>query len=252
VKGTAFTEIQDRFQAAIAVSVDMPIEIMGRVETVVIPEAPRAGSDMAVAYHVGAPTLIRTDPALLDALKELADPTRAIAPGEFRHWAADLGWKFVDGADQHVISRDKLRVPSFPSGVRLVGPGRESLDDRALIAGLLDASDPDDVSEAEFAMDGLDPHIVGLVDEAGAMIAMASGRIWENDSDFDDIGVLTRPDRRGQGLGGTVVAAFCIESFDRLRLPLYRCNWNRVASKALAVSLGFELVGQLTAVASNS
>lgn len=251
MKGTAFTEIEDRFQAFIAASADVPIEAMGRVETIVIPEAPRAGSDMAVAYHVGAPTLIRGDPSLLDALRELADPTRAIAPGEFRRWATDVGWEFVDGADWHVISRDKLRVPSLPSGVRLVGLGRESLDDRALIAGLLDESDPDDVNEAEFAMDDLDPHIVGLVDKAGAMIAMASGRIWENDPAFDDIGVLTHPDRRGQGLGGAVVAAFCIESFDQFRLPLYRCNWSRTASKALAVSLGFELVGQLTAVASN-
>jgi hypothetical protein len=61
----------------------------------VIPEASRAGSYMAVAYYVGAPTLIRTDPSLLDVLRELADPTRAIAPGEFRRWAADIGWQFV-------------------------------------------------------------------------------------------------------------------------------------------------------------
>jgi hypothetical protein len=83
----------------------------------------------------------------------LVDPARAIAPGEFRRWATDVGRKFVDGADLHVISRDNLRVPSLPSGVRLVVVDRERRDDRALIMGLIDARDPDDVDEAEFAMD---------------------------------------------------------------------------------------------------
>lgn len=244
----SFAQIRTRYLAAIAAATGAAS--LDRVETVVVPERNRAGSGMAVAYHVGSPTRIRADPALAGALDELTSSTIAVDADAFRSWACERGWRFVDGGDLHIVSPDQLRVRALPPGAELVELDGAGADDRSRIADFLGASDYDDVDAAEFDIEDLDPHIVGLIDDRRRLIAMASGRIWENDPDFDDIAVMTRPDHRGEGWGAAVVAAFCVASFERDRLPLYRCNWSRVASKALASSLGFQLVGQLTAVAS--
>ncbi|NNF55536.1 MAG: GNAT family N-acetyltransferase, partial [Acidimicrobiales bacterium] len=82
----------------------------------------------------------------------------------------------------------------------------------------------------------------------GRIEALAAGRRWEEDEQFDDIAVLVRDDRRGQGWGTAVVGALCRSSFELDRLPLYRCNWSRTASKALALRLGFQRVGTLVAI----
>ncbi len=123
--------------------------------------------------------------------------------------------------------------------------------DVATITELIEASDPDDVDDAEIELDDLDPMIVGLVDGQGRMGSYASGRWWDGDQLFDDIGVLTRTDVRGRGWGSAAVAAFCRASLDAGRLPLYRCNRSNTGSRALALSVGFRESFSLLAVTPN-
>jgi len=248
VTDLTFEQIEARYLAAIEAGAGLAAGAPARLETLVLPKDDRADSGMAVAYHVGSPTLIRTDAALAPALDELADDTAAIDSEAFQAWAVARGWELMDGADQHIAARSELRVSPLPAATRLVALDRELPGDRSLILALFDDSDPDDVDAAEFEMDDLDPHIVGLVDETGCLGALVSARPWHDDDRFDDIGVLTHEKYRGQGWGASLTATFCVSSFDEGRYPLYRCNWSRVASKALALSLGFQLIGHVSAV----
>ena len=243
-----FDQIKQRYLAAIEAGAGLPAGGLGRVETLVLAEADREDSAMAVAYHVGCPTLIRTDPALAEELSELASPVMAINAKGFEAWSANRGWTLIDGGDQHIASRDQLRLSPLPPTARMVVLDRDVPSDRSLMAALFDASDPDDVDSAELDIDDLDPHIIGLLDPTHKLGALVSGRPWHDDDGFDDIGVLTHDQYRGQGWGAAAVSTFCVASFDRGRIPLYRCNWSRVASKALAMSLGFQLIGHVTAV----
>lgn len=240
-------QLADKYHAALAASMEIDVAGFSRVETVVRVEQERAGSGMAVAYHVGAPTVIRTDPALADAIDRLANPSRALSAEDFRIWAESRDWQFIDGGDQHLVSRPDLQMRSLPSGAEIRRLERENAADHRLIADLFARSDPDDVEEAEFELDDLDPFILGLIDREGDLRSIVSGCVWDEDGDFDDIGVLTDESVRGQGWGSAVVSSFCIASFDRGRIPLYRCNWSRTASKALAMGLGFQLMGQVSA-----
>ncbi len=248
VDDLTFDEIKQRYLAAIEAGARLPAGGLNNVETLVLPEADREGSAMAVAYHIGSPTLIRTDPALADALSELASPTTAIDADAFHAWSTSRGWTVMDGADQHIAAPDQLRSRLLPPTSRLVSLDRDVPADRSSMAALFDANDPEDVDSAEFDMDDLDPHIIGLVDQTDKLGALVSGRPWHDDEGFDDIGVMTHEQYRGQGWGGAAVSAFCLASFERGRMPLYRCNWSRVASKALALSVGFQFIGHVSAV----
>jgi len=244
----SFSLIADKYVAALLSSMDVDAEQATSIQTLVRSEADRADSGLAVAYHIGNLTVIRADPALAADIAPLATPTKALTSDRFEQWAMARNWRFIDGGDHHVIDRAGLHMRPLPSAAHLRELDREDLGDRILVAALLAANDPDDVDEAEFAMDDLDPFILGLIDATGALRVIVSGRVCDDDNDFDDIGVLTDEQLRGQGWGSAAVSAFCVASFKRGRLPLYRCAWSRTASKALAMSLGFKLVGQVSAV----
>lgn len=244
----SLSQITARYLSSVLSSMDVDPVKATQPHTDVRPEIDRTESGMAVAYHVGQPTVIRTDPALVDPLADLVDPQHAVTSSEFRHWATARGWRFIDGGDHHLIDQATLKTTSLPSTARLVQLDGGDDTDRARIAPFLARNDPDDVDEAEFAMDDLDPFILGLVDGDDELRALVSGRVWEVDEAFDDIGVLVDGDLRGAGWGSAAVGAFCAASFDRGRIPFYRCSWSRTASKALAAGLGFSLVGQVTAV----
>lgn len=253
-----FEDIHSRFFEAIASAAGVPRSALHQEQTLLLPEIDRAGSDMAVSYHIGAATLIRTDPSLTGALAKLVSPIQAIDIAGMQAWAANNEWEFIDGADFHVLSTEQLTAPpstatSSDAATQVTALKRIQLDrdvsaDRSLIAALLEANEPQDVEAAEFEMDDLDPHIVGALDQNGILAAMASDRVWDEDPVFDDIGVLVDTKWQRQGLGASLVHTFCHQSFERARLPLYRCNWSRGPSKALASSLGFQLVAQVSAL----
>ncbi len=244
----SFDDIQRKHLAAIAAACGLPLERFETAQTLCVTEEARTDSGMAVAYHVGRPTIIRVDPALAEQVGALVDPTTSISSSDFASWAERRGWNVIGGGDQHLITSSDLVIKPMPEAAQLIELDRTNDADRTLISTLLDENDPDDVDEAEFDLDDLDPHILGLVDGDGRLNSMVSGRFWEEDEDFDDIGILTHERVRGQGWGAAAVSAFCVASFDRGRVPLYRCDWSRTASKALAMSLGFQLVGQVSAV----
>lgn len=245
-------QITNTYLAALWSSMELDPQQLDSPQTLIRSEPDRVESDMAVAYHLGPLTVIRTDPALADDVQELVSPDETLDAERFKAWATERGWLFIDGGDQHLIDSSGLRVAPIPAGAELQDLDRENADHRSLIADFVARNDPEDVEEAEVELDNLDPLIIGLVDGTGAVRAMASGRVWDDEESFDDIGVLVDDELRGQGWGAAVVSALCQASFAAGRLPLYRCNWSRTASKALAMSLGFTLVAQVSAVGPES
>lgn len=240
--------VKSKHLTALMSEAGIDVDVAAKPQTIVRPEADRADSRMAVAYLIGQATVVRCDPAMAAELDDVASATATMSSDAFEAWALERGWEFIDGNDQHVLSADALQARSVPAGATLFELDRENPEHQRLIAALLERNDADDVEEAEFDLDDLDPHIVGLLDDGGELRALASARVWDTDGDFDDIGVLTDEPIRGQGWGAAVVSAFCEASFARGRLPLYRCNWSRTASKATALSLGFEANMRLSAV----
>lgn len=246
----SFDEVEIRYRRAIALDANVAPEALDRPQTLVLTEADRAGSGLAVAYHIGAPTLIRTDPDLAPQLQELNDPQVPLTSEAFQAWADQAGIGFFNGGDQHIMAAENLVDRPLPdgAGLRILDPDQAEV--RAVVSELLTSSDPEDVDAAEFELDDLDRHMLGLFDGSGALGALVSGRPWGSEDEFDDIGILVRDDLRGHGWGASAVTELCRRSFELGRLPIYRCNWDRPASKATALAVGFQLVGRLTAVGS--
>jgi hypothetical protein len=244
-----FDDLQRLYRQAIAETVRIPIEEFDRPQTLVVGETERSGSAMAVAYHLGETTVVRCDPDLVASLDPLVDTTRGLDSETFWARAEGLGLRYVNGGDQRVVPMAELVDPPHADGehLRVVDP--DSPADRQSVVDRLDSCDPEDVDAADYEPGQYDPRIIGLCDDAtGRLLVLASSRPWTDQSPFDDIGVLAADSHRGRGLGRCAVKALCDLMVTADRLPLYRNNWDRPASAALARSLGFRLVAQLTAV----
>jgi GNAT superfamily N-acetyltransferase len=197
---------------------------------------------------VGSFTIVWADPGVVGTVRSLESDTAAFPVEGVRDWATDRGAEYLGGAYGHLIGRGMIAPSPVPPGTVLLEIDRDDEGHRALIRDLTAGCDADDIDAAEVEMDDLDPVIVGLIDGGGRLVGMAGERPWRLDPGFGDIGVLVRPDGRRRGHGRAAVAALCRWDFENGRLPLYRCTWDRAASRRLALSVGFRQVSNLAAV----
>ncbi len=232
--------IEARFHTALAHAMGLDLGRFDTAATIVLSEPDRVGSGYVAVCRIRQLTCVRADPALALGVEELTDPHSSLSFDDAREWAKRSGWVVVDGADHHLVTASDLapRVP--PQRASVVFLDRDDPVDHRRIAELIEACDADDLDEAEIDIEDLDPIIVALLDDQGRLGSFVSGRRWTQDERFDDIGVITRDDLRGKGWGSANVAAFSRRCFELDRLPLYRCNWSRTASKALVTGLGFK------------
>jgi hypothetical protein len=214
--------------------------------TTVVGASDRDGSTTAVVYPLDGRTIVWCAPALVERLAPLGGEHPASIE-EVVAAAEHLGGSFV-GAGRHRVMRGSPRITDT-GGHRLVTLDRDEPDDRARLAAFVSACPPDDLDEAELDMDDLDPAIAALVDREGAIVAYASARPWDVAPEFDDIAVITRPDRRGLGLAAAVVGAFSRRRLDAGRLLFYNCDVENTGSNAVAERVGFELVCSVGAIA---
>ena len=242
-------EIAVRYRDVIADSAGVTTDDLERWQTLILPEQERAESELAVAYHVGAPTLIRTDPSLADRLAPLASASVALTSQAIRDRVADIGFDFINGGDQHLLSAGDLRRRPLPDGSTMRRLDGDAPADRAMIVELLQRCDPEDVDAGELEVDDIDPFAIGVIDDSSGLLgALASARPWTPESIFDDIGIITATEHRAQGWGSYAVSTLCRLIFEHDRLPVYRNNWDNPASKGLARAVGFHLAGHLTAI----
>ncbi len=209
----------------------------------VVPAIDRLGERRVTLYHVGALAVIWTDPDLADELSAWHRRSTTPTFEEFRAWAIDAGANMLGHGLEHLLTDSYRPVPWSPELTVLDGRSAAGVE---LVRTLLDECSDEDLDEAEFEIDALDPYLVGWVD-AGRLLALAGGRPEPVRPDCMDIGVLVHPDERRHGHGAAVVAATAAEVIAAGHLPLYRCASTNVGSSRLCRSVGFELVLELEA-----
>lgn len=168
--------------------------------------------------------------------------------------------------DEELVSDRRLlelMLPEHP-GARALGaarllyceePGEPTLQEPATVSfdpadaqGVTSRCPADDVTvsgvaDAEWtATLMLDPESPEGPDAAAA----SCRRIWNHT--LAHLGVLTRPDRRGRGLGGRIAAIAAEEAFVEGLVPQWRVDFENEASQRIARQLGFSEAGTQTTV----
>ena len=150
----------------------------------------------------------------------------------------------LNGADHlyflPAAEQDAVRAETPAAGVRKL-----TADDAELWARFVEEAPEDDLDDAYVELD----HwlVFGAIVD-GRLVAAASMYPWD-DSTLADLGVITLPEVRGQGLARATVRAMSAEALRRGSEPQYRCQLDNAASIALAASAGFALYGEWDVVA---
>jgi len=92
-----------------------------------------------------------------------------------------------------------------------------------------------DLQEGQLSIE--DPVIVGCFDK-DKLVSVASYWFWGDG--LADIGVVTHPDYRQNGIGKALISNLCNFGFELDRINVYRHNQNNLASRNLALSLNFK------------
>lgn len=230
-----------RYLEGLAARFEIPVELFEIPGSSVVPEAERRATGRVSHLHIGRRSLIWTDPDLLGDLSRWSTRATAIGFDEFRTWAVGHGAVLLGHGLEHLL-------PGFIRPV--VGASQLSVLDGESSAGietvrtLLDECSEDDLDEAEFDLDALDPYLVGWIED-GRLRALAGGRPDGDRPGCMDIGVLVHHEARRVGCGRAVVHAVADAIRDAGHVALYRCGSGNVGSQRLCLSVGFELVLEL-------
>lgn len=221
--------------------------MLERVGTTACPGEERAGSGIVLAYHVGLHTVLWCDPDLAELVKPLESDTVSLRDADFRAWSREVGGAIGGQAVMKTRGAGQVEVAESPGALHRFDWSRSA--DMALISDLIDASEVDDLEEAELALDSLDDLAVGVLDEKGRVVSFASARPFNYEPSFGDIGVLTRSRARSGGWGRAAVLGLIDDVLVPAGFePLYRCDPANVGSDRLSAALGFEPALTLTAV----
>ncbi|NDJ54802.1 MAG: GNAT family N-acetyltransferase [Chloroflexi bacterium] len=195
----------------------------------------RANYDDHVQFwQIDQHVYVETAQPLMERVKALAQPGRALSGGEVRHaWekltppihaTLDIGHLY------YLYPADFQPCPPAANfSLRKLTPSDKGLMDELHAANPEDEADEADVQVAH-------DHVVGVFHES-QLVAAASIYRWRG---FIDPGVITHPDFRGRGLGKAVVSALCQHVLSAgLGIMIYRSNTENLGSVGIAKALGF-------------
>jgi len=126
----------------------------------------------------------------------------------------------------------ELAAGSAAEGAEPAEPGAVDLDQ------LGGACDPAEAAESSLAAW---THWVHVIRERDVVVAAAGAQVWAGT--LAQLGVLTRPDRRGRGLGTTVASSVVRAALATGLVAQWRARVELTASRRLAASLGFVELG---------
>ncbi len=203
--------------------------------TVLMPEVEFAGSGAIHIWTIGARAFARMDPAVTSVVDQALGRRRETVALNKALMQAALGPESVLRSEESVLRY--LYPPDFrrteppdPYVIRTL-----TIDDADALAAMKSTCTPGEVDMGEVSVD--DEIGFGCFD-GDRLAAVATGfRL----TGFMDIGVLTDPAYRRQGLGKAVVSALCAWCINLPVIPQYRCLTTNVGSYAISQSLGFEL-----------
>ena len=232
-----------RYLEGLARHFDVSIGLFGTPGSIVVPAPERMGTGRVSHHHIGRHSLIWADPELE---VELADWNRRRYPitfDELRTVAFGASAELLGHGLEHVVPATYRSDPWASQLTVLDGRSSSTIE---TVRSLLDACSQDDLDEAEFEIDALDPYLVGWF-EAGRLVALGGGRPEKFRPNCMDIGVLVDPDARLLGRGRAVVGGVADLVLEAGHVPLYRCDSSNIGSQRLCRSVGFELVVELDA-----
>lgn len=230
---------RDTFERAVyqswAERFDCPVETLHRPGTVIIPEAELASTRAVHVWTIGARAFARVDPALEALVAEVIGDSIDTEAITAHHLRATLGQARIERIEDNVLRYlypgdfVPFSAPA-PYTVRVLGP-----DDADALAALKATCTPDEVEMGEVSVE--DEIGFGCLD-GPRLAAIATGfRL----TGFMDIGVLTGPAYRRQGLGRAVVSALCAWCIAHPIIAQYRCLVANAGSYAISQALGFGL-----------
>lgn len=218
-----------------------PPETLARPFTLVRPDAELDASGTVSIYHFGPCSLLRLDPQLAATLQlhpgqELpsaitAGDLQVIARLGMRHTAQV---EAIDHGSYHYLDPLDFKPAAVGRTSALVQINPATEWNR--IQELCLACDPQDVDAAEIDHQQPDAVIFGHESD-GLLISYAGFRVWE--PVFADIGLLTHPDHRQQGLALAAASRLCAWCFAHDLVPMYRVSRSNQASSRIPIRLGF-------------
>jgi GNAT superfamily N-acetyltransferase len=224
-------ELAQRIKQTWAQEFGLPIEKLNQPGTTRIPDESRTPTSWITFYQTGEQTLLRIAPDFAPEFEAIL----AEKPGDHRLTAHDLAAKW--GAESLILSGiefyalDAAAFKPFRPAERFTAR-QLTLDDRAAFDAFQATCSPKDVEEAELAIDQMVVH--GVLDGA-RIVSVASVYEWRG---FLDIGVMTDPAYRQQGLGKAAVTPICQQLMNHERVVVYRHDSDNVGSGGVARGLG--------------
>ena len=203
-----------------------------------------AENHVTAGYAMGEHFVVTCDP---DVETMLIEATRDMAPtfDAWRQVAASAGGELLGSSRMQILSAGLPLVPDLPDDLRFRRLDTTNADDMKLVEDLVERSDADDLDEAEIELGNLDEIIDVILDTSGEIVTYSSACPFEMATGHGDIGILTRPEYQGQGLGSLAVAAMCERLQTEGLVPLCRCGEDNVGSIKVSAGLGFEIATQL-------
>lgn len=238
---------QAEFLLAIAEHMGCPNDVLSEPGITIAPSAERVENRSTAGYQLGSHLLISCEPKAEPVVRDLVtnlEPTLAA----WETAATDAGAQLL-GAGRMQLHADPHHVaarPELAPGFKYRSLDRNKPHDVALVAKLIEVSDASDLDYAEIDIDNLDEVIEVVLDPQDQIAAYGSSIDFDMADGYGDIGVMTRADCRGSGLGSSVVRAVCERILDRGQQPLYRCDEDNVGSIALSNALGFAVATKLS------
>ncbi len=236
----------DQFLTAAIESMNVDPALLSTAGVTVAGHLDRAENHVSAGYVLGDHLVVTCDPAVESMLTLVTADMRPSLEA-WEQVATEAGGELVGRGRMQIHESQVPEAGAVPDGYSLRTLARTNPGDRTLIARLIEVSDEDDLDEAEIEIDGLDEIIEVLVDADGEIAAFSSACPFDLAPSFGDIGIMTRADCRGQGLGSFLVTALCARLSPAGLEPLYRCAEDNSGSIALSAGLKFSIATQLVA-----
>lgn len=228
-------DFRARVTAILAAYYDIPADALDRPGTTLHPIGPDEWDDWLELMPVGARTAAAVPPHLREHVQRVVDARPADHPvsgADFKGvWGEDVAR--VGHMAVYMLDRAGFRpfAPDSRYTVRALTPA-----DQAAFDAFQARCSPDDLNESDISISQDTPFGVF---EGDRIVAGASTYLWTG---LVDVGVLTDPDARRQGLGKAVVSAVCahfLQMEDDSTIVCYRHGLNNLGSQGIALSLGF-------------
>ncbi len=210
-----------------------PAAAMFQTGATLVPVDRFSGDNVLALWHIGRHTFVEFDPALArqveSAVRALPANT-GLTGNDLRSAWGDAAIKSQDVGLVHYLYPPDLPDFSPPAPFRL---RQLTAADGAFLTALHQANTPEEVDDGFVEVS----HLIAfgcLADNR--LVAAASGYLRAG---FMDIGVLTHPEFRRQGLGKGVVGAVCAWSTSQGIIAQYRCNAHNAGSHGVAKALNF-------------